>query len=1048
MDPIQQIVDSFEDQWFIGKRPDLADFLPRVPADQRPTLLLQLLRVAVEYRQKAGENVLPSEYRQHGTDAEDEVARLTNRPTRHQPRPLDPVDAGTQIGDYRLIEPLGEGGMGTVYRAVQTREVRREVALKIVKSGLDSREVINRFEAERQALAMMDHPNIATILDAGTTEEGSPYFVMELVQGIPLTHYCDLNSLGIADRLAIFCQVCHAVQHAHQKGVIHRDLKPSNILVGEYDGVPVPKVIDFGLAKALDASQKLTDKSVFTEFGQVLGTLKYMSPEQAGLSSLDIDTRSDVYALGIILYELLTGKTPLDDDSLQGKALLKILELVREQESPKPSSQLSTTRKELIETITRVRRTDARRLGQILVGDLDWIVMKALDKDRQRRYSTAAGFAEDVRRYLEGEAVEARPPTLAYRLRKFVRRNYKFVTAVAVTIALLIAGATSTTMFALKAQDSAHQAESILKIVTDSFQTVNPTEGADSTMMAKDVLVNALAILDKSDLSEEGRRILLEKLSECFQGLGEYDLAMSASQQSVDLASQSFDEAEEAVSISNLANSKLAVGEVDQALELYQSALESNRRRYGDNHPTTIASTHVLANAYRQAGDLQKAIPLLEETLAAGRKHLGEKHPHCITYLNNLALAYRDAGRLQEAADSLQQALTWIQAEMGEDHPNALTTMDLLGMTHYALGDFSKAQTMLEESLRLSVGKLGPTHPSTLITRINLASVFDATGHTEDSIRMLEEIVPLCRDEMGENHQHTLAAKLKLVQGYHRLGDSSRALPMGEELFEQFQRQLGPAHAKTMVAANLLATLYTSADRPEDALPILQEALESCRQNLGDKHSYTLAIMVNLAAAHRALQNDQEALRLTAEALEGFQTTLGDEHPKTIGVMGVLGRAYVDNGRVEEGVSLLEDTVRTRKRTSGEQHPHTWIAMRELAYGLEMQGQLDRAKVQLEECLTLMIQHSSVPWDAPATKIQLGGVLLKMKRFDEASVPLRDGYRELRDLAESIPPATRKTQLKNALRKLIEFAEATERNDAIPKLQEKLDRLESDGRGP
>lgn len=298
----------------------------------------------------------------------------------------DSVSSLDRLGNYQLLQIIGEGGMGSVYEAEQQKPVRRRVALKIIKSGLGSKEIFARFEAERQTLAMMNHPNIARILDAGTSEDGQLYFSMELVNGVPLTEYCDAHRLPLKDRLELFVQVCDAVQHAHQKGIIHRDLKPTNILVAEEDGQPVAKVIDFGLAKAFESDGRPTGKSMLTECGRVLGTLKYMSPEQAGLDSLDIDTRSDIYALGVILYELLTGTTPLDRDDIQNHAMLKILELVREQESPCPSRRICEATPEALETISGTRHTGVSQLKKILTGDLDWIVMKAIDKDRDRRY--------------------------------------------------------------------------------------------------------------------------------------------------------------------------------------------------------------------------------------------------------------------------------------------------------------------------------------------------------------------------------------------------------------------------------------------------------------------------------------------------------------------------------------------------------------------------------------------------------------------------------------------------------------------------------------
>ena len=351
--------------------------------------------------------------------------------------------AGDWVGPYKLLQQIGEGGMGTVWMAEQTKPVQRRVALKLIKAGLAGKQVIARFEAERQAVAMMNHENIAKVLDVGEVEDGSPYFVMELVQGVPITAYCDKNRLTPRERLSLFTPVCQAIQHAHQKGIVHRDLKPTNILVGVYDGRPVAKVIDFGLAKALEQEIKLTDKTMFTEFGQVMGTMQYMSPEQAGLDGQDIDTRTDIYSLGIILYELLAGSTPLEMKTIKDNALMKILELVREQEPPRPSHRLSSS-VDRLQAIGESRQIQPAKLRQILRGDLDWIIMKALEKDRARRYESATGFADDIERYLSGETVEARPPSAGYRMNKFIRKHRGLVASGTAVFLLLLAGIAGT----------------------------------------------------------------------------------------------------------------------------------------------------------------------------------------------------------------------------------------------------------------------------------------------------------------------------------------------------------------------------------------------------------------------------------------------------------------------------------------------------------------------------------------------------------------------------------------------------------------------------
>jgi serine/threonine protein kinase len=346
---------------------------------------------------------------------------------------------GSTIDRYKLMEQVGEGGMGIVFVAQQDRPIRRKVALKVIKPGMDSKAVVARFEAERQALAMMDHPNIAKVLDAGTAESGRPYFVMELVRGVPITEYCDRNKLAIRDRLALFVQVCQAIQHAHQKGIIHRDIKPSNVLVTLHDGKPVPKVIDFGVAKALNA--RLTDRTIYTEHLQIVGTLLYMSPEQAELSGLDVDTRSDIYSLGVLLYELLTGQTPFESKRLHEAAWQEACRIIREEDPPKPSVRISSLGGTLT-VISGHRQTDPRTLPRLVRGDLDWIVMKALEKDRTRRYEAASALAADVQRFQDQEPIAARPPSAIYRLRKSARRHrvavaMSLVTGVAILSAVL-----------------------------------------------------------------------------------------------------------------------------------------------------------------------------------------------------------------------------------------------------------------------------------------------------------------------------------------------------------------------------------------------------------------------------------------------------------------------------------------------------------------------------------------------------------------------------------------------------------------------------------
>ncbi|MCE3016477.1 MAG: protein kinase domain-containing protein [Pirellula sp.] len=372
-------------------------------------------------------------------------------------KPTPNAQSKVIAGRYKLLQKIGAGGMGEVWMADQLEPVKRRVALKLIKAGNNNDKIIARFEAERQALAMMDHPSIARVLDGGTTDDGQPYFVMELVQGLPITQYCDKHRLTIVARLQLFASICEAVHHAHQKGIIHRDLKPSNILVAVYNGKPVPKVIDFGLAKAWGNQPQLTEKTLFTEFGAVVGTLQYMSPEQAELDAVDVDTRADIYALGVLLYELLTGSTPIERETLEQQAVLRVLQSIRETDPPRPSARLSSAGNRLSD-ISSQRQIDSNKLQSELKGDLDWIVMKALEKDRSRRYESATSFSNDVQRYLAGDAIEARPPTWRYRFGKAVRRNRFVVTVASLFAIFLLAASAVSSILAIRAMISEEKA--------------------------------------------------------------------------------------------------------------------------------------------------------------------------------------------------------------------------------------------------------------------------------------------------------------------------------------------------------------------------------------------------------------------------------------------------------------------------------------------------------------------------------------------------------------------------------------------------------------
>jgi serine/threonine protein kinase len=669
---------------------------------------------------------------------------------------------------YRLIEELGSGGMGIVYKAEQIKPVKRSVALKIIKLGMDTRQVVARFETERQALAVMDHPNIAKVFDGGSTENGRPYFVMELVRGIPITEYCDKHKLTTRERLELFIQVCQAVQHAHQKGVIHRDLKPSNVLVVVQEDQPVPKIIDFGIAKAVE--HRLTERTLFTEQGQLIGTPEYMSPEQAEMFGLDVDTRSDIYSLGIMLYELLVGELPLDAQELRSGGLDKIQWIIRETDPPKASSRLSG----LDDTKTSIaehRKTDPASLCKELKGDLDWIIMKAMEKDRTRRYESANGLTEDIQRYLNNEPIFARPPSTGYRLRKFLRRHKMgFAAAVLVGFALVIgvAGLTIGLKEAVKAKNEALQQAAKVGAINEFLNSM--LSSPDPSKDGREVKV--IDILDNAR----------ERIGESFKDKQEIEASVRHT----------------------LGNTYDAIGVYEKSVAELEKALDIQKRILGLDHPDTLNTMNSLSTVFIRMGKYAEAESILRETVSRRKQVLGAEHQHTIISMHNLGIVYYYQGKFKEAESMGRETLEIRKRVLGEDHPDTIFSLENLAIALSGQEKHEEAETVYDEAREKAARIFGPDHPTTLRIMHNLSCELNHLKKYHESESFFLETLEKQKKVFGPDHPDTIITMANLADLLNNMARFHEAEALSREALEKEKKVFGIDHPLTKFTQEVL----------------------------------------------------------------------------------------------------------------------------------------------------------------------------------------------------------------------------------------------------
>ena len=875
------------------------------------------------------------------------------------------------LGRYRVLRLIGEGGMGSVYQAEQDHP-RRIVALKVIKPGLANKEVLRRFELESHALGRLQHPGIAQIHEAGTAETDAgtqPYFAMEFIVGKPLTRYAADHQLGTRRRLELVARICDAVQHAHERGLIHRDLKPGNILV---DPSGQPKILDFGVARLTDSDAHATRQ---TDVGQLVGTLAYMSPEQVLADPLELDTRSDVYALGVIFYELLAGRLPYTI----GARLHEAVQVIREEDPARLSSISKTYR-----------------------GDIETIAAKALEKDKTRRYASAAAFADDIRRYLADQPITARSPSATYQLRKFARRHKALVGGVAAVFVVLVAGIVASTWQAIRASRAERNALAAERQVAQERDEVTRerNRALEAQAQAQQERNQALAEKQRADTEAAVSQAVTEFLQK------DVLAQASAREQSrpdtppdpelkvrtaLDRAAERIGgkfTAQPLVEASirhTIGGAYRDLGLYPQARQHMERALNLRRSALGEEDPLTTESVGELAGLSTLEGKYPAAEALYLKALDGLRRAHGDEHPDVLTGMSNLALLYQYQGRYAQAVSLIRKVLDTQRRVLGPENAGTLTTTLMLGRAYMLGGKYADSEATFIKLLEVQRRVLGGDHPERLATMADLAQVYDRTGKPAESESLYVKALDAHRRVLGPQHPDTLVVTNSLAILLKNLRKFAEAEPLYLEVLAARQQLLGDEHPDTLSSMNNLGALYVAQNRFADAEPLLKKTLEARKRRLPADHPNTLNTMANLGQMYFRQGKYREAEPLYTEILAVRKRVLGPEHPETLFMMNNLAVLLSQSGKISEAEALYVELLGIRRRAYGEAHAGTLLAMDNLGAHYVKRGELERALELIKEAFegrrrVLGMEHADTLWTAS----NLAGAYRQADKLDEA----------------------------------------------------------------